>query len=136
MAKTASELWAQIANELARLKFLSVESRALQSQIDVVLEQIDAISQQREDIELIENRTTFLKQITEEMNAALNVEDELASEMQAAKGRQSGPNSVELAAHILEKAQSARRAWETLRTNLLDILQELKELKADSEPKG
>jgi len=134
----ASELWAAIEKELKTIQSLGLENAHLRNKIFALQKELDALAVRRKDSELLDATMQYTFEMVGNMTKANSASDDMTIQiMDTTSDLQLDlPVPISRLEKILETARSARIAAEIVRRNLIDILDQVKQLKSDSEPKA
>ena len=138
--KTVNELLEEIRNEFAVEGAIRTEVKALQAQVDHEFAIIDAFAEDRPDVDLINEQTRLINQNTDILNKSGDMDDKQmlaeAKELFAKVRDDDGlyDEDIPMLERIREHITKARRLQVEARDELLNVLQEIRALRAKYEP--
>jgi hypothetical protein len=145
-SKTVAELLDEIRAEFDQVDAATLEVNFLQARINAVFEELDKISERREHggVEMINEHTQLLRRNARALNESSNDdEDQIMAEAKAllAKATSEGLSDEDTPRleRLLAKVKRVTELKQQLRSALVDLLDETRELKDrtdQSEPKA
>ncbi len=141
MSKDVLQLLTEISAEFTELDQIAIDRQHIEQQIELLLAELREFAHKRVDLDLMRSTTNLTLQVADAVGGEADASGKFQEAFDTVKEHilqevaEDNPAHVAALEHVLEMAKKATAASRAARDAMLDILQTLKQLKADNQPK-